>query len=147
MSIQNVVPIEILLIEDNPGDVDLTKFALKKAKMVNNVNVAIDGEDAMAFLRRKAKHGEAPRPDLVLLDINLPKKSGMEVLAEMKNDEGLRRIPVIMLTTSEAEADIIKAYDLHANSYVAKPVDLGQFMEAIRSLDDFWLAVVKYPQG
>jgi CheY-like chemotaxis protein len=147
MSIRNVVPIEILLIEDNPGDVDLTKFALKKAKMVNNVNVAIDGEDAMAFLRRKGNHAEAPRPDLVLLDINLPKKSGMEVLAEMKNDEGLRRIPVIMLTTSEAEADIIKAYDLHANSYVAKPVDLGQFMEAIRSLDDFWLAVVKYPQG
>ena len=147
MSIQNVVPIEILLIEDNPGDVDLTKFALKKAKMVNNVSVAIDGEDAMAFLRREGKHAEAPRPDLVLLDINLPKKSGMEVLAEMKTDDGLRRIPVIILTTSEAEADIIKAYDLHANSYVAKPVDLGQFMEAIRSLDDFWLAVVKYPQG
>ena len=147
MGIQNVVPIEILLIEDNPGDVDLTKFALKKAKMVNNVSVAIDGEDAMAFPRREGKHAEAPRPDLVLLDINLPKKSGMEVLAEMKTDDGLRRIPVIILTTSEAEADIIKAYDLHANSYVAKPVDLGQFMEAIRSLDDFWLAVVKYPQG
>ncbi len=143
----SVVPIEILIVEDNPADVDLTKLALKKAKVMNIVNVATDGEEAMAFLRREGKYAEAPRPDLVLLDLNLPKKSGMEVLADIKNDESLSCIPVIMLTSSEGEMDIYKAYKSHANSYVTKPVELDQFMKAIKSLEDFWLAVVKLPRG
>ncbi len=146
MNGRNAEPIEILLVEDNPADVDLTRLALKKAKMLNTLHVTMDGEAAMAFLLREGKYALAPRPDLILLDLNLPKKNGMEVLAEIKNDEDLRRIPVVMVTSSEAETDILKAYDLHANSYVTKPVDLDQFMAVIRALEDFWLVVVKLPK-
>ena len=137
--------IEILLVEDNPADVRLTKEALKEGPMVNNLSVVHDGVDAMAFLRRQGKYALAPRPDIVLLDLNLPKKDGREVLAELKEDPNLRRIPVVVLTTSKAEQDILKAYDLHANCYVTKPVDLDEFMLLVRSIEEFWLAVVRLP--
>jgi chemotaxis family two-component system response regulator Rcp1 len=138
-------PIEILLVEDNPGDVRLTQEALKENKIRNTLHVAVDGVEAMAFLRREGKHARSPRPDLILLDLNLPKKDGREVLAEIKTDEDLKRIPVVILTTSSAEQDILKTYNLHANCYITKPVDLGQFIGVIRSIEDFWLAVVKLP--
>jgi CheY-like chemotaxis protein len=138
-------PIEILLVEDNPGDVRLTVEALNDAKVHNNLYVAKDGVEAMSFLRREGAHANAPRPDLILLDLNLPKKDGREVLEEIKEDMGLRRIPVVVLTTSEAEMDILKAYNLHANCYITKPVGLEQFITVIKTIEDFWLEIVKLP--
>ncbi len=138
-------PIEILLVEDNPGDVRLTIEALKEGKVHNSLSVARDGVEALAFLRREGPHANAARPDLILLDLNLPRKDGREVLAEIKEDPSLRRIPVVVLTTSKAEEDILRTYDLHANCYIAKPVDLDQFISVVRSIDDFWLSVVRLP--
>lgn len=138
-------PIDILLVEDNPGDVRLTREAMKEAKLGNELHVVADGVEAMAFLRRQGAYRNAVRPDLVLLDLNLPLKNGREVLAEIKNDPKLRRIPVVVLTTSEAEADIVKAYDLHANCYITKPVDLDQFLTVVRAIEDFWVTIVKLP--
>jgi chemotaxis family two-component system response regulator Rcp1 len=137
--------VEVLLVEDNPGDVRLTKEALKEGRLLNNVNVVNDGIEAMAFLRREGKYVDAIAPDLILLDLNLPKKDGREVLAEIKSDPKLRRIPVVILTTSSAEEDILKTYDLHANCYVTKPVDLDQFIRVVQSIEDFWVTVVKLP--
>lgn len=139
-------PVEILLVEDNPGDILLTVEALKEGKVYNNLSVAKDGVEAMAFLYRKGRHADAPRPDLILLDLNLPKKGGREVLAELKQDSNLRRIPVIVLTTSQAEQDILKSYDLHANCYITKPVDLDHFITVVRSIENFWLMSVQLPQ-
>jgi chemotaxis family two-component system response regulator Rcp1 len=138
-------PIQILLVEDNPGDVRLTIEALKEGKVSNSLSVARDGVEALAFLRREGPHVKAARPDLILLDLNLPKKDGREVLAEIKDDTSLRRIPVVVLTTSKAEEDILRTYDLHANCYITKPVDLEQFISVVRSIDDFWLSVVRLP--
>ncbi len=138
-------PIEILLVEDNPGDIRLTREALRDGKIYNNLYVARDGVEAMAFLRKTDQYTQAPRPDLILLDLNLPRKDGHEVLAEVKTDENLRRIPVVILTTSQAEEDIIKTYDLHVNCYITKPVDLDQFVKIVKSIEDFWLTIVKLP--
>ena len=138
-------PIEILLVEDNPGDVRLTIEALKEGKVRNRLSVARDGVEALAFLRRQGAHANAARPDLILLDLNLPRKDGREVLADIKEDKSLRRIPVVVLTTSKAEEDILRTYDLHANCYIAKPMDLEQFISVVRSIDDFWLSVVRLP--
>lgn len=138
-------PIEILLVEDSPSDVDLTREALEDTKVSNNLSVVSDGVEALAFLRREGRFADAPHPDLILLDLNLPKKDGREVLAEIKSDPELRRIPVVVLTTSEAEQDIIESYNLHANCYVKKPVDLDAFIQVVRSIDSFWLAIVKLP--
>jgi chemotaxis family two-component system response regulator Rcp1 len=138
-------PAEILLVEDNPGDVRLTMVALEEAKVLNTLHVAKDGVEAMAFLRREAENANAPRPDLILLDLNLPRKDGREVLAEIKADDDLKSIPVVVLTTSEAEEDILKSYNLHANCYIVKPVDLDQFIEVVKTLQGFWLMVVKLP--
>ncbi len=138
-------PIEILLVEDNPGDVRLTIEALKEGKMSNNLHVVSDGVEAMAWLHRAGKYAEAPRPDIVLLDLNLPKKDGREVLVEIKTDRDLKRIPVVILTTSAAEEDIMKAYDFNANCYITKPVDLTQFMKVVKSIEEFWLTIVKLP--
>jgi CheY-like chemotaxis protein len=140
-------PIKILLVEDNPGDVRLTREVLKEGRIHNTLNVVGDGVEALAFLRREGKYAEAEPQDLVLLDLNLPKKDGREVLAEMKSDPVLRRIPVIILTTSSAELDVLTAYDHHANCYITKPVDLDQFVTVVRSIEDFWLAIVKLPDG
>jgi len=137
--------IEILLVEDNPGDVRLTFEALKDGKVHNHLSVATDGVEAMEFLRRQGKFANAPRPDLILLDLNLPRKDGREVLSEIKEDPGLRSIPVVILTTSQAEEDIIRAYDHNANCYITKPVDFDQFMKVVKSIEDFWLTVVKLP--
>ncbi|TMB73357.1 MAG: response regulator [Deltaproteobacteria bacterium] len=137
--------IQVLLVEDNPGDVRLTKEALKEGKMLNRVTVVGDGVEALSFLRRQGKYADAGQPDLILLDLNLPKKDGRQVLAEIKADPGLKRIPVVVLTTSSAEEDILKTYDLHANCYVTKPVDLEQFMRVVKSIEDFWVTVVKLP--
>jgi chemotaxis family two-component system response regulator Rcp1 len=142
---QNCAPIEILLVEDNPGDVRLTAEDLKEGKVANQISVAVDGIDAMAFLRREGKYADAPRPDLILLDLNLPKKNGREVLAEIKADSNLKHIPVVVLTTSQAEKDIILTYNLHANCYITKPVDFGQFIDVVKSIEDFWFTVVKLP--
>ena len=139
--------IEILLIEDNPGDVRLTQEAFREAKVRNKLHVVGDGVDAMAFLRREGKYADAPRPDLILLDLNMPKKDGREVLAEIKTEEDLRRIPVVILTISKAEEDIIKSYDLHANCYITKPVDLEQFLKVVKAVEDFWLTIVKLPKS
>lgn len=138
-------PIEILLVEDNPGDVRLTHEAFKDAKVLNKLHVAKDGVEAMAFLRREGKYADAVRPDLVLLDLNLPKKDGREVLAEIKDDPDLKRIPVVILTVSKAEEDIIKTYELHTNCYITKPVDLDRFLDVVKAVEDFWLTVVKLP--
>lgn len=138
-------PIEILLVEDNPGDVRLTIEALKEGRFANIINVAVDGFEALAFLRREGRYANAPKPDLILLDLNLPKKNGREVLAEIKNDSNLKRIPVVILTSSQAETDIVATYDLHANCYITKPVDFDQFIRVVRSIEDFWFAVVKLP--
>lgn len=142
---QSCRPIEILLVEDNPGDVRLTKEALKEGKVRNNMQVAEDGEEALAFLHRQGRHAQATRPDLILLDLNLPKKSGREVLEEIKADPELKRIPVVVLTISKAEQDILKSYNLHANCYITKPVDLDQFIGVVQSIEDFWLTVVMLP--
>jgi len=138
--------IEILLVEDNPGDARLTIEAMREAKMRNRMHVVEDGVEAMAFLRRQGRYGEAPRPDLILLDLNLPRKDGREVLAEVKADPALKRIPVVILTTSRAEEDVLRAYDLHANCYVTKPVDLAQFMKIVSQIDEFWVKVVTLPR-
>ncbi|MEE9584332.1 MAG: response regulator [Candidatus Brocadiales bacterium] len=137
--------IEILLVEDDQGDVDLIKEALKESKFHNNLDVVEDGEEAMAFLRREGRFADATEPDLILLDLNLPKKDGREVLAEIKEDPALKRIPVVVLTTSEAEQDVVKSYDLHANCYITKPVDLDQFIKIVLSIQEFWLSIVKLP--
>ena len=137
--------IEILLVEDNPGDVRLTMEGLKGATASHNLSVVEDGVEAMALLRREGKYADAHRPDLILLDLNLPRMDGREVLAEIKTDEELRRIPVVILTTSDAEEDIVKLYDLHANCYITKPLDLEQFLEVVRSIEHFWLSAVKLP--
>ena len=138
-------PIEILLVEDNPADVRLTQEALREGKVKNSLNVARDGAEALAFLRREGPYSGAPRPDLILLDLNLPKKDGREVLAEIKADDELKMIPVVVLTTSSAELDILKSYSLHANCYITKPVDLEQFVTVVKAIDDFWLTVVRLP--
>ena len=140
-------PIEILMVEDNPGDVRLTREALNDAKVINNLHVADDGIEALNFLKRQGKYKDAIRPDLILLDLNLPKKDGREVLGEIKADPGLRQIPVVILTTSKAEEDILKTYDLHANCYITKPVDLEKFIEVISAIEDFWLSIVKLPRN
>ena len=141
----NGQPIEILMVEDNPSDVRLTIEAFKDAKVSNRMHVTVDGDDAMAFLRREGGYSRSPRPDLILLDLNLPKKNGREVLAEIKADPELKRIPVVVLTTSDDEKDILAAYDLHVNAYVKKPVDLDQFISIVEAVEDFWLTVVKLP--
>ena len=137
--------IEILLVEDNPGDARLTQEALREAKVLNELHLAKDGEEAMSFLRREGKHADAPRPDLILLDLNMPKKDGREVLEEIKVDKQLRSIPVVVLTTSRAEEDIVRTYNNHANCYITKPVDLEQFIKVVKSIEDFWLTIVKLP--
>ena len=136
-------PIEVLLVEDSPADVRLTREALKEAKVRNNVHVAVDGVDAMDFLHRRGRHASAPIPDLILLDLNLPKKDGREVLEDIKSHDRLKRIPVVILTTSQSEQDILESYQLNANAYVTKPVDLEQFLDVVKSIEGFWLEVVK----
>jgi len=138
-------PVEVLLAEDNPGDVMLTKKALKRGKLANNLHVVTDGVEALAFLRHQGEYADAPRPDLVLLDLNMPRKDGQEVLEELKNDPELRRIPVVILTSSESEEDIVKSYELNANAYLTKPVDFDGFVEIVDRLEDFWFQVVKLP--
>jgi CheY-like chemotaxis protein len=140
-------PIEFLLVEDNPGDVRLTQEVLKDFKVGNTMHVVRDGMEAMAFLHRKGRYADAHLPDLILLDLNLPRKDGREVLAEIKADKDLKRIPVVVLTTSNAEQDILKAYDLHANCYITKPVDLNQFIRVLKSIEIFWLSIVKLPRS
>ena len=137
--------VEILLVEDNPGDVGLTRETLKDTKLLNHMSVVGDGVEAMAFLRREGQYVKAARPDLILLDLNLPKKDGREVLAEIKTDEQLRRIPVVVLTTSSAEQDILNTYDLHANCYITKPVNLDQFIAVVKAIEEFWFTIVKLP--
>ena len=137
--------LDILLVEDNPADVRLTREAFHEGKILNNLIVARDGVEAMDILHRRGRHAGAVRPDLILLDLNLPRKDGREVLAEIKADPALMRIPVVVLTTSRAELDIIKSYNLHANCYVVKPVDLDQFVSVIKSIDNFWLTAVTLP--
>ena len=144
-TLRTMRPIEILLVEDNPGDVRLTREALAEAKVRNNLAVANDGVEALAYLRREPPHAAATRPDLVLLDLNLPRKDGREVLAEIKADPELRRLPVVVLTTSTAEQDILESYNLYANCYITKPVDLDQFLAIVTSIEDFWLTIVKLP--
>jgi CheY-like chemotaxis protein len=140
-------PIQILLIEDNPGDVRLTREALKEGKIRNQLNVVHDGTEALSFLRRKGKFSKVSRPDLILLDLNLPKMSGKEVLSEIKNDPQFRRIPVVVLTTSAAEKDIHDAYDRYANCYITKPVDLEQFLTLVKNIEKFWFTIVKLPEA
>ncbi len=138
-------PVEILLVEDNPGDVRLTQENFKESKIRNNMCVVNDGVEALAFLRREGQYGDALRPDVILLDLNLPRKDGREVLKEIKADPELRRIPVVILTISSADEDIIRSYDLHANCYITKPIDLEQFGKVVKSISDFWLTMVKLP--
>jgi chemotaxis family two-component system response regulator Rcp1 len=138
-------PVEILLVEDNPGDARLTLEALREGKIRNNLHHVKDGVEALAFLRREDLYAEVPAPDIILLDLNLPRKDGREVLAELKEDPVLRCIPVVVLTTSEAEQDIVKSYSLHANCYITKPVDLDKFITIVRAIEDFWLAIVRLP--
>ncbi len=138
-------PVEILLVEDNPGDERLTREALREGKVYHNLHWVKDGVQAMEFLRRQGKYAAVPRPDIVLLDLNLPKKDGREVLEEIKTDEDLKRIPVVVLTTSKAEEDVLRTYNLHANCYVTKPVDLEKFIVVVKSIDMFWLTVVTLP--
>ncbi len=140
-------PVEILLVEDNPGDFRLTQEALKEGKVYSNLHWAKDGVEALDYLRRKDKHENAVRPDIILLDLNLPKVDGRQVLAEIKNQEDLMRIPVVVLTTSKAEEDVLRSYELHANCYVTKPVDLEKFIAVVRSIDTFWLTVVTLPNA
>lgn len=145
MPLRNPHPVEILLVEDNPGDVRLTREALRDAKVRNNLHVASDGVEALQFLRRQGNFEQVPQPDLILLDLNLPKKGGREVLEEIKQDKGLKHIPVVILTTSQAEQDILESYRLRANAYVTKPVDLEQFLRVVRTIEEFWLEIVKLP--
>lgn len=145
MNVEMGKPIKILLAEDNPGDVRLTKEALKEGKIRNELAVVGDGVEAVAYLRREGNYSNACRPDLILLDLNLPKKNGREVLAEIKNDEVLKRIPVIVLTSSKAEQDVVKTYESHANCYIVKPVELDEFIKVVSCINDFWLTIVKLP--
>ena len=140
-------PIDILLVEDNPGDERLTREALKEGKVYSNLHWVKDGVEATDFLHRRGKYATSPRPDIILLDLNLPKKDGREVLSEIKQDPDLRAIPVVILTTSQAEEDVLRSYDLHANCYVTKPVDLEKFIVVVQSIDRFWLNVVTLPPG
>ena len=140
-------PVVILLVEDNPGDARLTLEALKEGKVLNELHVATDGVEAIAFLNQDGKYANAPRPDIILLDLNLPRMDGREVLAIIKKDPDFRRIPVVILTTSKAEEDIIRAYDLHANCYITKPVDLGQFLTVVNMVENFWFTIVCLPSG
>jgi len=142
----DAAPIEVLLVEDSPGDVRLTKEAFKDAKVHINLHVVSDGAKAMAFLKGEGEHASVSRPDLILLDLNLPKKDGREVLAEIKESPTLKSIPVVVLTTSSSEADILRSYELHANCYITKPVDLEGFLTVVKSIDSFWLSVVKLPR-
>jgi len=139
-------PIEVLLVEDNPGDVRLTQEALTDGKILNNISVVEDGVEALQYLKREGKYSRVARPDLVLLDLNLPKKDGREVLREIKGDDTLRRIPIVILTTSKEEQDIFKSYDLGASCFITKPVDLDQFIEVVHSIENFWLTVVSLPR-
>jgi CheY-like chemotaxis protein len=136
---------EILLVEDNPSDVLLTQIAMQQCKIVNNVHVAPDGEEALQFLRRQGPHGGAARPDLILLDLNLPRMDGRELLAAIKADPDLKSIPVVVLTTSDAERDVIQSYSLHANAYITKPVDMDQFIRIVKGIDDYWFGLVRLP--
>ncbi len=146
MTIEKLVrPIDILLVEDNPGDVDLAREALEGTKMNNMLYVVADGEAAMDFLYQSGDFADMPRPDLVLLDLNLPRKDGREVLAEIKAHKDLKRIPVVILTTSDAEEDVLKSYNLHANCFITKPIDLNQFVKVVRSIEDFWFSIVVLP--
>jgi CheY-like chemotaxis protein len=145
MNPAEVRPIEILLVEDSPSDAEFTVEALKEAKMRNHLSIAEDGVQAMEFLRRQGRYANAPRPDLIMLDLNLPRKDGREVLAELKADDNLKLIPVVVLTTSRAEEDVLRAYQLHANCYITKPVDFQQFLSVVRSIESFWLFVVTLP--
>ena len=140
-------PIDILLVEDNPGDVRLTIEAFKEGKVRNKLHVVEDGMEAMAFLKKEGKYSDVPRPDLILLDLNMPKKSGREVLAEVKSDENLKKIPIVILTTSKAEEDVLRSYDMHANCYITKPVDLDQFVRVIKTIKEFWFSIVRLPRG
>jgi len=140
-------PIDILLVEDNPGDIDLAREALGMGKLHNTLHVVQDGVAAMEFLRKTGKYAGSPRPDLMILDLNLPKKDGREVLAEIKADDDLKRIPVVILTTSSAEEDILKTYNLHANCYITKPIDMKQFLHVVQSIEEFWLSIVVLPNG
>lgn len=138
-------PVEVLLVEDDPGDVLMTREAFEENKVANHLTVVSDGASAMEYLRKEGEHADAPTPDLVLLDLNLPRMDGREVLAAMKSDEELRRIPVVVLTTSEAEEDVLRSYSLHANAYVTKPVDFERFIDVVRQIDDFFVSVVRLP--
>lgn len=138
--------IEILIVEDNPGDVELAREALDTNKIRNNLHVAEDGEEALKFLRKEGEYKDVPRPDLILLDLNLPKKDGREVLKEIKDDSSLRLIPVVILTSSNAEEDILRSYNLHANCYVTKPLDFNQFLKVVEAIKDFWLGIVVLPK-
>jgi CheY-like chemotaxis protein len=139
-------PIEILLVEDDPGDVLMTQEGLTESKVANNLHVVSDGEAAVAYLRRQEPYADAPRPGLILLDLNLPRMDGREVLAVIKEDPDLRRIPVVVLTTSESEEDVLRSYDLHANAYVTKPVEFEQFVAVVRQIDDFYISIVRLPE-
>jgi CheY-like chemotaxis protein len=145
MTVNPPKPIEILLVEDNPGDVRLTREALRDAKVRNHLSVAVDGAEAMAMLRREGKYRDTVRPDLIVLDLNLPRKSGREVLDEIKNDEHLKHIPVVILTTSQVEQDILTSYRMRANAFVTKPVEFEQFLKVVQSIEQFWLEIVKLP--
>lgn len=145
MTLRKSRPIEILLVEDNEGDARLAKEAMKDAKVINNLVRVEDGVEAISYLRKQGKYSDAVRPDVILLDLNLPKKDGREVLAEIKEDDDLKRIPVVVLTVSEAEEDIVKTYNLHANCYIRKPVDFPQFLDVVRSIESFWLTIVELP--
>jgi len=141
----NVVPIDILLVEDSPSDVLLTREALRDARIANDLSVARDGEEAMDYLRQEGAHADKPRPDIVILDLNLPRKDGREVLREIKSDESLRRIPVVVLTTSSSDSDIGDCYDSHANCFLTKPIDFEEFIDVVRSMEHFWISVVRLP--
>ena len=138
-------PIEILLVDDNPGDIRLTQEALKESKVLNNIHIVEDGMEALEFLRKEGRFKNVITPDIILLDLNLPKRNGREVLAEIKNDDFLKKIPVVILTISRAEEDILKSYMLHANCYITKPVDMDQFIKIVRSIENFWFSIVKLP--
>ena len=144
-SAPGVKQIEILLVEDNPGDVRLTREALKDSKLVNKLHVVGDGDEALAFLHKQNKHANAPRPDLIVLDLNLPKKSGLEVLAEIKEDPDLKCIPVVVLTISKSEAEVLQTYNLQANCFISKPIGLEEFLDVVKSIEEFWLSIVRLP--
>jgi len=145
MDIETTDVIDILLVEDNPADVRLTQEAMRESKLMNRLHVASDGVEALAYLKKEGQYSNANRPDLILLDLNLPKKDGRELLADIKSDENLKSIPVVVLTTSEAHTDIVKSYNLHANCYITKPVELEKFMKIVRVIENFWFGIVKLP--